>query len=45
MNGGPTSPKSSPESRRLERWGKGQECSSWGLGLPCHWDNGAVESG
>lgn len=34
MNGRPTSPKSSPESRRLERWGKGQECSSWGLASP-----------
>ena len=33
---GPVSPKRSPESRRLERWGKGQECSSWGLGRPCH---------
>lgn len=53
MNGRPTSPKSSPESRRLERWGKGQDRSSWGLGLPlpltpmcaCEaaWDNGAVE--
>lgn len=30
MNGRPTSPTSGPESRRLERWGKGQECPQLG---------------
>lgn len=30
LNGGRPPPKSSPESRRREGWGKGQECSGWG---------------